>query len=523
MTGKDMGNEAEKRGKEQGKNSIFTNLKQKIAKKKTVHAGDRLTFFQRIKENIRRLNKKAVAIIAGALVLGIAAAVIIPPVVRGIAEKRQAGEEDAYTVVHATPKPTSTPEPKEPPVIDLSAVTQTVVLESTFNKINEPTPWEEELLYSAGKSSGIDEMIFTKLYSYNMDTKVETEEAESQIRNKSNLPGELYEARMNDHWMVWLDTNQAGKNVIYGKDRLTGEAFTIKECALLRPQLRLYGNNLVYLIQESADQDCLYLYDMADKEVTLIGSFYQDPTYGTCPPAIFGDVVVWSMPNSDDPGTSILKWLDLSEGLEATVNDGAALGNAAVAPTPTPDPDASPDADAAGGEAGEGDETTVSDEGEGEGDMSGAAGEEDDPYINSGGIILPDHNYGEAIDPGSLAVYPVTNGDVVVYLDGLDPTNANLMMTRKGGEPVTIAHGVGRFYDVGSDFVVYTQNDEIFLYFWDIERYARLTAEGQKGRLSQACANGNTVVWYDFNDPNAKDDIVYVCTVETPSGALLEY
>ena len=147
-------------------------------------------FFTWVWDWIKALPLRTKGIIAGALVLVIAAAFIMPPLLKGNADKRQ---DDAYTLVHATPKPTPTPEPKEPPVIDLSAVAQTVPLESGMNRINEPTPWEEELLYSAGQSSGIDEMIFTKLYTYNMNTKEETEQAESEIKNKSGLPGEHVE------------------------------------------------------------------------------------------------------------------------------------------------------------------------------------------------------------------------------------------------------------------------------------------------------------------------------------------
>ena len=452
-----------------------------------------------------KMSRKTLMIAAGALALIILLAVVVPPIVRGIAAKKQ--EDESYTVIHATPRPTPTPDPGAPPVIDLSEAVRTVQLESEMNRINEPTPWEEELLYSAGQSSGIDEMIFTKLYTYNMNTKEETEQAQSEIKNKSGLPGELYEARMNDHWIAWLDTNQAGTNVIHGKDRLTGETFVIKECALIRPQLRLYGNYVVYLMQESADQDLMYLYDLTNKKALLIDSF-TDPTYGTCPPAIYGDSVVWAVPNTDEPGTSLIKWLDLTGDFDFD----ATPKNAGNAQSDGDQPEDTDDTAAGDGNTGEGDPV----------DAEGPS-EEDDPFLNSGGLIEPDKEYGEIIDPGSFAIYPVINGDVIAYLDSLDPASANLMIMPRGGEPVAVAQGVGRVFDVGEDFVVYTQNDVIYLYFWDLERYAQLTPEGQKALLSKSCVDGHTVIWYDANDPNNKGDTVYISTVQTPSGDLLEY
>lgn|GEM_PF-1297766 len=478
-----------------------------------------------------KMSRKTLMIAAGALALVILLAAALPPIIRGIAVKNQQ-EDESYTVVHATPQPTPTPVPAPPPVIDLSEVAQTVPLESAMNRINEPTPWEEELLYSAGQSSGIDEMIFTKLYTYNMKTKEETEQAESQIKNKSGLPGELYEARMNDHWIAWLDTNQAGTNVIHGKNRLTGDTFTIKECALIKPQLRLFGDKLIYLIQESADEDVLYYYNFKTKQTVMLAAF-TDSTYGTCPPAIYGDMVVWTAPDPDNPGQSLLKWIDLADGIENAYYDDAQP--AVEMPTPPPDEsagDGTGDGDTADGDTVDADTSDTADgesadvpadTGEGEGDTSGSMGEEDDPFLNGGGLLEPEHNYGKPIDPGSFAIYPVTNGDVIAYLDSLDPANANLMIVRKTGTPQKVAQGVGRVFDVGEDFVVYTQDDAIMLYFWDLDRYARLTPEGQKALLSKSCANGHTVVWYDANDPNNKGDTVYISTVETPSGALLDY
>jgi len=515
-----------KDGKQQaetpGKKPILGKLKAKETRTKSAGTGGG-------KPPVRfglKMNRKTLVIAAGALALVILLAAALPPIVRGISEKQQ--EDDSYTVVHATPRPTPTPDPGAPPVIDLSEVAKTVPLESAMNRINEPTPWEEELLYSAGQSSGIDEMIFTKLYTYNMDTKEETEQAESQIKNKSGLPGELYEARMNDHWIAWLDTNQAGTNVIHGKDRLTGDTFTIKECALIKPQLRLYGDKLIYLVQESADEDCLYYYNFDTKDTVMLAAF-TDSTYGTCPPAIYGDMVVWTAPDPDNPGESLLKWIDLADGIDDAFYDDAQP--AVEMPTLPPEEDTG-DGGTAGGDTVDGDTGDTADgeaadgsadTGEGEGDTSGTMGEEDDPFLNGGGLLAPDHNYGKPIDPGSFAIYPVTNGDVIAYLDSLDPASARLMITRKTGEPQMVAQGVGRVFDVGEDFVVYTQNDGIMLYFWDLDRYARLTPEGQKALLSKSCANGQTVVWYDANDPNNKGDTVYISTVETPSGKLLEY
>jgi len=92
-----------------------------------------------------------------------------------------------------------------------------------------------------------------------------------------------------------------------------------------------------------------------------------------------------------------------------------------------------------------------------------------------------------------------------------------LLMTRDDGETIkVVAQGVGRLFGVGDKFIVYTQNDSIMLYFWEIDRYARLTQPGEKGMLSKACVSGNVVVWYEVSDPSQRKDKVKVSIIEQP-------
>ena len=151
----------------------------------------------------------------------------VPPLVRD--RRKETAGDDSYTVVHATPAHAD-PGTRPPPVIDLCR--RQTAAESAMNG-STTTPWEEELLYSAG-SPRASTMIH-QAFTYNMNNKEETEQAETQIKNKSNLPGEFYEGRMNDHRIAWL-TPTGRENILNGKDRLTGETFVIKECALIRPQ-----------------------------------------------------------------------------------------------------------------------------------------------------------------------------------------------------------------------------------------------------------------------------------------------
>lgn len=345
---------------------------------------------------------------------------------------------------------------KEPQIIDLSG--NAIEIKSSVSRINEPTPFGDEIIYSGGDAPTIDEPIFKQLFMYNINTGEENVVAETQIKF-----GEIYEGRFNKDWVVWLDTNQSGINDLYALNRNTNEIFKIKSCDLNKPKLQLWGDNLVWVEQIDADQDRLYLYNFKSGEPVSLESF-TNPTYGTCPPAICNDILVWVCAREDgDQNTSVVKKLDLKKALTVPGGDGYSYSD--------------------------------------EGNYEQAPHEEGiDP---------------EVIDPQGFAIYPATNGKVIAWLDNLDPSQANLKMTVDDGKTIiNIAHGVARPFGVGNDFVVYMQNDSIMLYFWEIDRYAQLTGPGEKGRLLTSGVQGNTVVWYDANDNNRTEDIVKVSVIE---------
>ena len=66
-------------------------------------------------------------------------------------------------------------------------------------------------------------------------------------------------------------------------------------------------------------QDRLYLYNFKSGEPVSLESF-NNPTYGTCPPAIYNDILVWVCAGEDeDQNTSVIKKLDLKKALSVPV------------------------------------------------------------------------------------------------------------------------------------------------------------------------------------------------------------
>jgi hypothetical protein len=477
-----------------------------------VHEGECIMYFKNIVElakNLRhRILYKLVVIICLCVVL-ITLGLLLPKVVSKNNVVSRGIESPSDEVVSDLPegpitKQKDEQEPKQLPIIDLSG--SAVDLETEMLQINEPTPYGRELLYSAGSASSIDGPVLTRLFLYNLDTRQETQVAETKVKF-----GEIYEGRFNADWIVWLDTNQSGTNYIYALNRKTGEVSQVKRCDLNKPQLVLYGDNLVWVEQKDEENDRLYLYNFKSGEPVVLDSF-NNPTYGTCPPALYDDVLVWVYPSLEDASRSIIKKLDLKKALTA----GAATGQDAVIESAGSEPAGEP-ADMSANDMPlqeenadvEAEPVAVESEGmsaQGEGE-DGVAAEQ----VEAQGVEP------QIIDPQGFAIYPQTNGEVIAWLDNLDPSRARLLMTRDDGKTIkVVAQGVGRLFGVGDKFIVYTQNDSIMLYFWAIDRYARLTKPGEKGMLSKACVSGNVVIWYDISDPSQRKDKVKVSIVEQP-------
>lgn len=344
--------------------------------------------------------------------------------------------------------------PVELPILDLSGIRQRI--STQMRQINEPVVYGNYVLYSAGNATSIDGPVLTRLMLYSIDTGEEIEIATSQIRF-----GEIYEGRINSSWIVWLDTNQMGTNHIYAMNRETGEVIPVSRDSKNRPQLALWGDYLVWTGQVESGLDNMYLFRLSSGEIIQIESF-DNPTFGTASPSISGGLLVWGYPHDTNPDEKgLIRFLDLNN---------------------------------------------------------------KDPFAQETETFqMPtaEQNLDEAPDLGvteiyteTFAVYPVTNGNAIAYLTHLNPAKASLKLTLdQGNSAITVAENVGRFFGLGNDFIVYTQQGHIKIFFWDRKQYADLTVSGEPAKLSEHTASEDSIVWFDMTDPNRSQDEVNVSKI----------
>jgi len=92
---------------------------------------------------------------------------------------------------------------------------------------------------------------------------------------------------------------------------------------------------------------------------------------------------------------------------------------------------------------------------------------------------------------------PVTNGEVIAFLNTQRSYEGDLMVSIGGEQPLVVASGVLNF-GLGDNYIAYTRDEAIHVYYW---------ADGSTGRLSNmnsrailASVNENICLWYDITD-----------------------
>ena len=175
------------------------------------------------------------------------------------------------------PEPTPTPEntvtqtPEPTPIANDDMSAGAILLEINYNSINDPFVYENEIVFSTGAPLQSQPDVDT-IAVYNMETKTVTEMPGITLKYSS-----LFEPKMNDKYIVYLDCkSQYGGNVC-GYDRQTGEMFVMREYLYGKPKVTLIGEYAVWMQETGQARDVLYFYHLPTGESTAIEEFKNTP------------------------------------------------------------------------------------------------------------------------------------------------------------------------------------------------------------------------------------------------------
>ena len=190
------------------------------------------------------------------------------------------------TMVTATPAPTATPIARA----DMTSLAKELVLE--YKSINDPYVFGDTIAFSTGnqlQASPTLELIAL----YDMSTQETT-----IVDNIEKKYAFLFEPKVNDNFIVYLDCKEANGGAVCGYDRATGDSFVIREYLFGKPKVSLAGEYALWLQQTGKGTDRLYLYHLPTRETVEIEVFV-NTMFSVSAPYMSDNAIVYVQPKGE--------------------------------------------------------------------------------------------------------------------------------------------------------------------------------------------------------------------------------
>lgn len=392
----------------------------------------------------------------------------------------------------ANPTPTGPPLISEPSgmiIMDNSVNAKQISVEE--KRINRPAVYGSELLFSAGNGS-IEKPVLTTLYLFDVTTQKYTKIATTQIED-----GEIFEYFLSDKWIIWLDTDHKGTNIIYKMNRQTNEISKVREVGNLRPKLSLYGDLLAWMEQVSEESDRLYLLELNSEEDIVIEEFHET-AYALSAPYIYENTVIWVGADPSGSGNSAIFRADftMDDNYNPEEQEQGGDQTSAIDASPTPSSHEQTAAQNTSSAA----ETAAP-------TASDSATAPEGPWLP-----LPSSAENDTLKvyyyPAGMYVHePMYNGQVVVWIDkNKAPDSSLYMLDLTSGEVSLLQTGVTS-YALGTDFVVINSNQEIWAYYYRANTLIRVSSADRASILPET--QGRVVVWEDKSSSGSGDVFMY--------------
>ena len=191
-----------------------------------------------------------------------------------------------------TETPEATPTPIATPMARANMVDLDKELATQKQSINDPYIFGQEAIFSTGKTNETSPDIDT-LALYNLDT-METVEIGGVTRKYATL----FEPKMNDKYIVYLDCKDEFGGAVCGIDRATGTSFVMREYVYGKPKVSLSGEYALWLQQVTKGTDRLFLYHLPTRETVEIEIFVNTP-FALSAPHMSDSAIVYAQPKQE--------------------------------------------------------------------------------------------------------------------------------------------------------------------------------------------------------------------------------
>ena len=195
-------------------------------------------------------------------------------------------------VAEESAKPSTTIKPTPTPIAGENMSDAAEELLIHYNSINDPYIYGNEIVFSTGEADQMSPEIKT-IAVYNMETGEATEIPEIIKQNNS-----LFEPKINENYIVYLDCKSEYGGTVCGFDRNTNETFVMREYLYGKPKVSLVGEYALWMQQTGNATDKLYLYHLPTRETTAIEVFVNTP-FSVSAPYMSDEAIIYVQPDGE--------------------------------------------------------------------------------------------------------------------------------------------------------------------------------------------------------------------------------
>lgn len=181
------------------------------------------------------------------------------------------GEDIIKSEPTATPIPTVAPTPVPTPIAkeDMSAAVSSLHIE--YKSINDPYVFGDEIVFTTGAPlQSQPEIGEIAVYDITSETTTTMPGIEKKYAS-------LFEAKLNENYIVYLDLKSEYGGNVMGYDRAANEMFVMREFWYGKPKVSIVGDYAFWMQQTGTATDKLYLYHLPSRESTTIEVFTNTP------------------------------------------------------------------------------------------------------------------------------------------------------------------------------------------------------------------------------------------------------
>ena len=190
-----------------------------------------------------------------------------------------------------TSEATETPIPTVTPIAraDMSDAVEELLINN--QAIEDPYVYDGEVVFSTTADS--DDTSPTRIAVYDMAAQSTT-----QIEGITTDYDYLFEPKINENYIVYLDCKDEYGGAVCGYNRATGKSFVMREYKYGKPQVSLSGDYALWLQQTNSNTDRLYLYCLSTQESVEIEIFVRTEFFVSAP-YMSKDAIIYVQPEDE--------------------------------------------------------------------------------------------------------------------------------------------------------------------------------------------------------------------------------